>query len=111
MTGGNLAAFAGAVAGYRAGGVIRTADRHACLAGRPEPVVLPEDHPLLTAIRRLGARAWSIAKTAAALAPLDAALPGLVASLSGLSVSEVDQMLALSCHAGAPDVSRPSSRS
>ncbi|TDV34591.1 hypothetical protein [Actinophytocola oryzae] len=76
-TAGNQAALHGALAEYGRTGAIRVLAGGAFLDATEGEPDLPEQHQLVTAVRRLGADVWRVAKATAVLHPLGAALPEL----------------------------------
>jgi energy-coupling factor transporter ATP-binding protein EcfA2 len=69
-------------------------------ADAPGRVSLPDHHPLLIDIRRLGAVAWRVAKAMAALQPLGHAATRLVSEVLGVPEQEIRDTLAHMHQAG-----------
>jgi len=80
--------------------LLRVVDRHAYASGRPVPSRIPEQHELLTAIRRMGATAWAAAKAIAVLRLLGPAAARLVAEALGTSETQARHELELLTRAG-----------
>jgi len=87
------AAVRATVDGYRRAGVLRVAGGVAYLTDPGHPPEPSADAPLLDPLRALGSPAWPVAKAAAALHPLGAALPALAGAAAGLDRAEVDAAL------------------
>lgn len=90
---GNPSALTTAAAAYQASGRIRVVDRTAYLLPQPEPLALPEDHPLLGPVHDAGAHGTAVAGATAVLAPLGELAPRLTAAALGLDEEEVQTTL------------------
>ncbi len=87
------AAVVAAVAGYQYSGALRVLDRCAYLVEPDRPARLPADHPIFEQLRPLGPEVLPIARALAVLAPLGAAVPGLIATAVGLAETRVRAVL------------------
>lgn len=99
LTGGLPAALPIAIAELARGDGVAIAAGRAHLVA-PVRAVLPQDHPLLAAIKRLGADAWPIVKAVVALHPLGSTLPVLVATALGTSQTAVAEVIRRLCLSG-----------
>ncbi|GGI69381.1 hypothetical protein GCM10011581_02960 [Saccharopolyspora subtropica] len=91
---GNPAALTAALEACRGAQLLRVVDRHVYRRPATELPALPESHPLVNAVRRIGSAAWPVARAMAILAPLGEHAPRLAAE--ELEIDEASVRAALS---------------
>ncbi|MFI7122012.1 AAA family ATPase [Amycolatopsis sp. NPDC049868] len=93
LTAGLPAALVPVIEQYQGTGSIRIVDGYAHLVRQRRDLSLPEHHPLVMNVRRLGSRLWTAAKAVSVLCQLGESVPTLLSEFLDIKVSSALELL------------------